>query len=87
MEPDPEIEIFDITKYAGLEYYAADSASRMAPMFRRAAAAAETELQRADYLRQAVMHEELARKYRLADRLLAEIEQALEEEEDACPSS
>jgi hypothetical protein len=86
MEADPAISIFDISKYIGMEYYAADSAGRMAPMLRGWAHAAQTEGQHDAYLRHALMHEELARKYRLADRLMEEIKQALLEE-DACPSS
>lgn len=86
MEADPDIEIFDISSYAGMEYYAADSAGRLAPLYRRWAAAAETERERESCLRDAQVHEELARKYRLADQLVEEIKQALLEE-DACPSS
>lgn len=86
MEPDPEVEIFDVSAHAGLEHYAADSARRMAPMLRGWAAVAETEQQRDGYLAMAAMHEELARAYRRADRIMAEVKQALEEE-GACPSS
>jgi hypothetical protein len=85
MEPDPEIEVFDVSAHTHLEFWAADSASRMAPMLRAWADAAETEQQRANYLREAEMHEEFARACRRADRVMAEVKQALEEE-GACLS-
>ena len=43
MKPDPEIEIFDVSAHAGMEFWAADSASRMAPMLRGWADIAGTE--------------------------------------------
>jgi len=86
MEADPDIEIFNISEYSGMAFYAADSAERMAPMLRGWAHVAQTEEQRDGYLRLALMHEELARKYKLAECLMEEIEQALLEE-DTCPSS
>lgn len=86
METDPEITIFDISGHAGMERYAADSVGRVAPLFRSWAALASTEQERAGWLQAAAAHEELARRYRLADQILAEVESALLEE-DACPFS
>lgn len=81
MVDDPVIEVFDVSRYAGMEYYAADSAGRLAPLYRRWAEASESERERQGCLRSAEVHETLAAKYRLADRIMREVEVALEQEE------
>lgn len=75
---NPAIEVFDASRYAGMGYYASDSAGRMAPMYRQWAAAASSEAERTSCLRSADIHDELARLYRSADAIMAEVTGALD---------
>ena len=79
-ETDPTITTFDASADAGMSYYADDSANRLAPLYRRWAAAADSEQERASCLRWAAAHETIAADYRRADRIMAEVEEAVRDE-------
>jgi hypothetical protein len=76
----PTIDTFDVTANAGMSYYAADSANRLAPLYRRWADAAASERERSDCLRWAAAHEKIAADYWRADDIMTEIEEALKDE-------
>lgn len=76
----PTIAIFDASALAGMSYYADDSANRLAPLYRRWADAAESERERSSCLRWAEAHEAVAAYYRRADRVMAEVEEAVRDE-------
>ncbi len=76
----PAITTFDASANAGMAYYADDSANRLAPLYRRWADAATTESERASCLRWATAHETIAADYRRADRIMAEVEEAVRDE-------